>query len=161
MATMIGTRRVACGLCGFVLASSVAPVAVAQETAPSLAPVSSSSPPPNDNPEKASLDVGALGVSLDRIRAQSRRGLFDNAFDPGKLELSTYVDVTAKAPPIRLFGPDARRELTSRAVPYGPPVHQEMINIVTPQEFRIPPVDLTALIDWFARETVRKDADQK
>ena len=80
--------------------------------------------------------------------------------DPGKLKLTAYVDVVAKAPEIKLFGADPRTvkaQLTSRAVPFGAPTHRDIIQMVTPPEFRTPPMDLTALINWLAQELRKKD----
>ena len=124
--------------------------------------------PPNElqtNPEVTpapeAVNPDQLGVSIDRIRLRfSRESLFDNVFDPTKLKLTAYVDVVGKAPTIRLFGLDARavkEQLTSRAVPFGAPTHQDIIQLVTPIEFRTPPMDLTALINWLSQQFQKKD----
>jgi hypothetical protein len=150
------------------LIALAAPV-VAQDTPAPKAP-----PPPQQRstdtpPEKRSTDPAPqgsvnpdqLGVSLDRIRLRFQRtGLFEPVFDSYKLKLSTYVDVVGKAPPLRLFGPDAnvKNELTSRAVPFGGPTHRDMLQVITPQEFRTPAMDMTALIEWLSRQF---DKDKK
>lgn len=138
------------------------------------APAPKAPPPPQQRstdtpPEKRSTDPAPqgsvnpdqLGVSLDRIRLRFQRtGLFEPVFDSYKLKLSTYVDVVGKAPPLRLFGPDAnlKNELTSRAVPFGGPTHRDMLQVMTPQEFRTPAMDMTALIEWLSRQF---DKDKK
>lgn len=145
-----------------VLIALAAPV-VAQD-----APAPKAPPPPQQRstdtpPEKRSTDAAPqgsvnpdqLGVSLDRIRLRFQRtGLFEPVFDSYKLKLSTYVDVVGKAPPLRLFGPDAnvKNELTSRAVPFGGPTHRDMLQVMTPQEFRTPAMDMTALFEWLSRQ---------
>lgn len=145
-----------------VLIALAAPV-VAQDAPSPKAP-----PPPQQRstdtpPEKRSTDAAPqgsvnpdqLGVSLDRIRLRFQRtGLFEPVFDSYKLKLSTYVDVVGKAPPLRLFGPDAnvKNELTSRAVPFGGPTHRDMLQVMTPQEFRTPAMDMTALFEWLSRQ---------
>ena len=80
---------------------------------------------------EAALDASKLGVSLDRIRARLIvGGALASAFDPARLKLSTYVEVAAKAPPFRLFGPEAIINLGSRAVSGGPPTTREMLDVV-------------------------------
>lgn len=107
------------------------------------------------------VDAEELGVSVDRIRLRFRRNQpLGDVFDPDRLKLATYVEVVAKAPPIQLFGPDPKKELTSGAVPFGGPTHRDMLNIMTPQEFRTPPADLTALINWLA-ERLAKQGESK
>ncbi|HEY7450425.1 MAG TPA: hypothetical protein VH702_19875 [Vicinamibacterales bacterium] len=124
-----------------------------------------------DAPEKRSTDTtpqGAvnadqLGVSLDRIRLRFQRtGLFEPVFDSDKLKLSTYVDVVGKAPPLRLFGPDSnlKNELTSRAVPFGGPTHRDMVQVMTPQEFRTPAMDMTALFEWLSKQFDKDKKDE-
>jgi hypothetical protein len=111
-------------------------------------------PPTNGKPHEA-VNPEQLGVSLDRIRLKFQRtGLFEPVFDPDKLKLSTYIDVVGKAPPLRLFGPEAnvKSELTSRAVPFGGPTHRDMLQVMTPQEFRTPAMDMTALLEWLAKQ---------
>ena len=112
-------------------------------------------------PAEQEVNPDELGVSIDRIRLRFRRSsFFNNVFDPSKLKLTAYVDVVAKAPEIKLFGPDPRtikEQLTSQAVPFGAPTHRQIVQMLTPQEFRTPPMDLTALINWLARELQKKD----
>lgn len=133
-----------------------------------VASAASAQEPPNEpqtdpavTPPPRAVDPDQLGVSIDRIRLRfSRQSLFGNVFDPTKLKLSAYVDVVGKAPAIRLFGSDPRivkEQLTSRAVPFGAPTHQDIIRLVTPPEFRTPPMDLTALINWLSQQFQKKD----
>ena len=120
-------------------------------------------PSPDDAKVESPSAVNAdeLGVSIDRIRLRFERGsLFNSVFDPRKLKLTAYVDVVGKAPPIRLFGFDprsVREELTSQAVPFGAPAHGEIVRMLTPQEFRTPPMDLTAIINWLAQQFQKKE----
>jgi hypothetical protein len=120
--------------------------------------------PPSDDAKVESaqaVNADELGVSIDRIRLRFERGSFFNSvFDPRKLKLTAYVDVVGKAPAIRLFGFDTRtvkEELTSQAVPYGAPSHGEIVRMLTPQEFRTPPMDLTAIINWLAQQLQNKE----
>jgi hypothetical protein len=133
-----------------------------------MASAVSAQDPPNEpltNPEVTAdaraVNPDQLGVSIDRIRLRfNRQALFGNAFDPAKLKLTAYVDVVGRAPALRLFGSDpkgVKEQLTSRAVPFGAPTHQDVIRLVTPEEFRTPPMDLTALINWLSQQFQKKD----
>jgi hypothetical protein len=100
---------------------------------------------------QGSLDVSRLPVDLERIQ----RALRESAVREERegLKLRYTVEVYGQAPPIALFGPEAN--LGSGPVPYGAPTHREMIEHVTPKEFRSPPADISALIRWLA-ERARK-----
>lgn len=115
----------------------------------------------NVKPPEQAVNPDELGVSIDRIRLRFRRNsLFNNVFDPDRLKLTAYVDVVAKAPEIKLFGADprtAKEQLTSRAVPFGAPTHRDVVQMLTPPEFRTPPMDMTALINWLAQQLQKKD----
>jgi hypothetical protein len=147
-----------------VLAAPVVAQDAPAPTAPPPPQRSTDTPPEKrstDSAPQGSVNPDQLGVSLDRIRLRFRRtGLFEPVFDSYKLKLSTYVDVVGKAPPLRLFGPDSnvKNELTSRAVPFGGPTHRDMLQVMTPQEFRTPAMDMTALIEWLSRQF---DKDKK
>lgn len=93
-----------------------------------------------------SLDVSRLPVDLDRIQ----RGLRESAVREERegLNLRYRVQVYGQAPPIVLFGPEAN--LTTGPVPYGAPTHRDMVDHVTPREFRTPAADISALIRWLA-----------
>ena len=92
------------------------------------------------------IDVDRLPVNLERIQ----RGLRQSAVREERegLNLRYRVEVYGQAPPIVLFGPGANLE--SGPVPYGAPTHREMIEHVTPKEFRPPAADIGALIRWLA-----------
>ena len=120
--------------------------------------------PPSDRAQATSqqaVNPDELGVSIDRIRLRFERGSFFNSvFDPRRLKLTAYVDVVGKAPAIKLFGFDTRtvkEQLTSQAVPYGAPSHGEIVRMLTPQEFRTPPMDLTAIINWLSQQLQNKE----
>jgi hypothetical protein len=140
------------------------PVGVTGLALPALAQ-GTAAPPPATTAAQApatvpTVNAEELGVSVDRIRLQFRRDQpLGDVFDPARFKLSTYVDVVATAPPLQLFGPDPKTALTTGAVPFGGPTHRDMLNIMTPQEFRTPPADLTALIEWLS-ERLRKQSDR-
>ena len=82
------------------------------------------------------MDPSKFGVSLDRINRE-----LGEAEDPGQrgdapLRLEFHVQVYGTAPKIDLLqgfplvGP----------LPYGAPTHREVIDFLTPEEFRSPPI---------------------
>lgn len=90
---------------------------------------------------RAVPDIDALGVSFDRIK----RLLADRAPTANKngLRLNYYVEVVALAPRIQLF---TREDLAPRGVvPWGAPTHADIVNLLTPVEFRSPRVDVGSL----------------
>ena len=92
------------------------------------------------------VDVGRLPIDLDRIQ----RGLQESADreEHEGLNLRYVIQVYGQSPAIVLFG--LEDNLTTGPVPYGAPTHKEMIDHVTPQEFRAPAADLSALMRWLA-----------
>jgi len=97
------------------------------------------------------LDVSRLPVDLDRIQ----RGLRESAVREERegLNLRYTVEVYGQAPPIVLFAPGANLE--SGPVSYGAPTHREMMDHVTPKEFRAPAADVGALVRWLAERAKR------
>ena len=106
--------------------------------------------PPVDDKAPA-VDVHKLPVDLDRIQRQLQQASSREEADG--LQLRYFIDVYAQAPPLVVFGPDAN--LSSGPVPYGGPTHRDMLEQMTPQEYRAPAADLSALFRWFA-ERARK-----
>ena len=64
------------------------------------------------------------------------------------LHIRYTIDVYGAAPQIEFF--TKQDNLQTGPVPYGAPTHREMINQVTPQEFRAPIADFSALLRWLA-----------
>ena len=92
-----------------------------------------SAPPPPPS-------VEALGMSFERIKRELRILPPSTASTPLKLEY--YVEVQALMPPIPLFRPG---ELTTGPVPLGAPTHQDMMDHVTPMEFKSGTVPISGL----------------
>jgi hypothetical protein len=95
---------------------------------------------------QTTVDVDRLPIDLERIHRQLQQSTVREEHEG--LKLRYVVDVYGKAPPIVLFGPDA--DLVYGPVPYGAPTHKEMIEHVTPKEYRAPAADLGALARWLA-----------
>jgi hypothetical protein len=101
---------------------------------------------------QTSIDVSRLPISLDRIQ----RALRESAIREERVGLNLHykVEVYGQAPPIVLFGPEA--QLETGPVPYGAPTHREMIDHVTPKEFRAPAADFGALLRWLVERATSR-----
>jgi hypothetical protein len=78
------------------------------------------------------IDVTRLPIDLQRIERRFRQGQIREERDG--LNLRYYVDVFALAPRIVLF--TEQDNLRYGPVPYGGPTHQEMLDMITPRQFR-------------------------
>jgi hypothetical protein len=93
------------------------------------------------------VDVNRLPVDLWRIGRQLRQANREKEEREG-LNLRYQIEVFGRAPEIRLF--TAQDNLRNGPVPYGAPTHAEILNHITPQEFRSPVMDFSALMRWLA-----------
>ena len=92
------------------------------------------------------VDVSRLPLNLGRIQRELRQSAVRE--ERQGLNLRYVIDVYGQAPPIVIFGPDDN--LVHGPVPYGGPTHREMIDHVTPKEYRAPAADFGALVRWLA-----------
>jgi hypothetical protein len=92
------------------------------------------------------VDVNKLPVNLQRIQRQLQQATVRQSQDG--LNLSFFVDVYGRAPRIELWAPEPN--LMTGPAPYGAPTHRQMVEQITPQEFRAPAADFGALFRWFA-----------
>jgi len=95
---------------------------------------------------QTTVDVSRLPIDVERIRRELQQSTTREEHEG--LNLRYVVEVYGQAPPIVFFGPDD--DLVNGPVPYGAPTHKEMIEHVTPQEYRAPVADLGALARWLA-----------
>ena len=103
-------------------------------------------------PAESTVDVSRLPLNLDRIQRQLRQSTVRDESDG--LRLRYVVDVFGQAPRIELFG-GLENALTGPA-PYGAPTHQDMLQIMTPQEFSAPAANFGNLFRWLA-DKAKKD----
>ena len=92
------------------------------------------------------VDVSRLPISLEKIHRELRQSSIREERDG--LILRYMIDVYGQAPPIELFGPED--DLVYGPVPNTAPTHREMIEHVTPKEYRAPAADFSALLRWLA-----------
>jgi hypothetical protein len=96
------------------------------------------------------VDVSRLPINIERIRRELNVALSDHEQRDG-LNLRYQIEVYGRAPAITLF--TAADNLKNGPVPYGAPTHREMVDQMTPQEFRAPIMDFSALFKWLADKT--------
>ena len=96
------------------------------------------------------VDVSRLPINIERIRRELNVALSDHEQREG-LNLRFQIEVFGRAPAIKLF--TAADSLKNGPVPYGAPTHREMVDQMTPQEFRAPIMDFSALFKWLADKT--------
>jgi hypothetical protein len=101
----------------------------------------------------AVVDVGRLPIDVRRIERHFRQTTVREERDG--LNLRYFIDVYAQAPEIVLFTKEDN--LLAGPVPYGAPTHREMIEMVTPREYRAPAADFGNLFRWLAGKAKDKD----
>jgi hypothetical protein len=96
--------------------------------------------------QQTPVDVSRLPIDLAKITRQLRQTASTESHSG--LHIRYTIDVYGAAPRIEFFTKEDN--LATGPVPYGAPTHREMINQVTPQEFRAPIMDFSALLRWLA-----------
>jgi hypothetical protein len=109
------------------------------------APAAAQNGTPVPRAESTTVDVERLPIDLKRIHRELKQAQ-DVEIRDG-LNLRYVIQIYGTAPPIQLF--TAEDNLTGPA-PYGAPTHQEIINHITPIEYRKPVADFSALMRWLA-----------
>lgn len=92
----------------------------------------------------ARVNVDRLPLDLERIERQLRQTPERQDWDGFRLRY--FVDVYGKAPRLQFFEPGD--VLPSKPIPYGAPTHKEMVDMMTPKEYRAPAMDFSALMRW-------------
>ena len=101
---------------------------------------------------ESTVDVSKLPLNLDRIRRGLRQSTVRDESEG--LHLRYVVDVFGQAPRIELFG-NRDFSLTGPA-PYGGPTHNDILQVITPQEFSAPAANFGNLFRWLA-DKAKKD----
>jgi hypothetical protein len=97
--------------------------------------------------QQTSVDVKRLPIDLTKVTRDLRQAAATESQNNG-LHIRYTIDVYGQSPRIELF--NKQDNLGNGPVPYGAPSHQEMINHVTPQEYRAPYADFGNLIRWLS-----------
>ena len=98
------------------------------------------------NAQQPAVDVSRLPINLERIQRELRQS--SEREEHQGLNIRYVIDVYGQAPPIVLIDPAF--DLTHGPVPNSAPTHKEMIEHVTPIEYRAPAADLGALLRWLS-----------
>jgi hypothetical protein len=129
-------------------------LAPATWTSVSAQSVSTDVPAPVEGPRDASVDVSRLPINLQRIGRKLQQSSAREERDG--LNLRYIIEVYGQSPRIELF--TKQDNLLNGPVPYGAPTHQDMLQIMTPQEFRAPAANFGNLFRWLADKS--KDKSQ-
>jgi hypothetical protein len=112
----------------------------------SLVPIARASDGAAQPSAGSQVDVSRLPINVERIHRQLRQTTVREERDG--LNLRYIIDVYGQAPRLEFF--TKKDNLREGAVPYGAPTHQDMLNVMTPQEYRAPAADFTSLLRWFS-----------
>jgi hypothetical protein len=98
------------------------------------------------------VDVDRLPIDVSKIHRELQQQADVEERDGLNLRYSLHV--YGIAPRLQFFTEDDN--LTTGPVPWAAPTHQEMINQMTPEEFRAPFADFSALFRWLADRQKKK-----
>jgi hypothetical protein len=98
------------------------------------------------------VDVDRLPVNVAKIQKELKRQADIEERDGLNLRYSLHV--YGVAPRLQFFTEDDN--LTTGPVPWGAPTHQEIINHITPQQFRAPAADFSAFLRWLAERNKKQ-----
>lgn len=96
-----------------------------------------------------SVDVSQLPIDLDRVQRKLQQSSVREEREG--LNLRYIIEVFGQAPALVIFTKEDN--LVNGPVPHGAPTHREMIEHVTPKEYRAPAADIGALIRWLAERS--------
>jgi hypothetical protein len=102
--------------------------------------------------QQTSVDVKRLPIDLAKVTTQLRQSAATQSHNG--LHIRYTVDVYGQAPRIELY--TKQDNLATGPVPYGAPSHREMIEHVTPIEYRAPFADFSSLIRWLSDKANKK-----
>jgi len=98
------------------------------------------------------IDASKLPINVERLQKKLRESAVRE--QGSGLTLRYTVDVFAKAPSIEIITP--QDNLRFGPTPNTAPTHQDMMNIVTPREFRSPIMDFGNLMRWLTDKSKDK-----
>jgi hypothetical protein len=102
--------------------------------------------------QQTSVDVKRLPLDLTKVTRQLRQTAGTESHNG--LHIRYSVDVYGQAPRIEFF--TKQDNLATGPVPYGAPTHRDMINQVTPIEYRAPIMDFSSLVRWLTDRANKK-----
>lgn len=133
-----------------IIAAVILPSAALAQTSNGGSAAASKSTPP--------LDPNKLGISVGRIQRELRERQFDSGADPNGLRLNYRIEVYGQAPSIDVIGDF---DIFNGPVPGSGPTHRDMIEQVTPQEYRAPAASLSNVFFWAAQKLTERNSKQR
>ena len=102
--------------------------------------------------QQTSVDVKRLPIDLTKITRDLRQSAATESHNGLRIRYS--IAVYGTAPQIELF--TKQDNLANGPVPFGAPSHRDMIEHVTPIEYRAPYADIGNLIRWLSDKANKK-----
>ena len=96
--------------------------------------------------QERQLDVTRLPLNLERIERELRAASSREERDANGLNIRYIIQIFGQAPPLIVFTKEDN--LVNGPVPHGAPTHREIVDHITPKEYRAPAADIGALIRW-------------
>lgn len=131
------------------IALGMAPFAGAQE------PRSQPSSPP---PAPEAIDAGKLGVDLNKIQKGLAEAAEEERLSADGLRIDYRVQVFGSAPAPDFF--ESFNPVTGQ-VPWGGPTHRDVLDVLTPVEFRAPAANFSALAFWAIQKLSERNDRQR
>jgi hypothetical protein len=103
--------------------------------------------------QQTPVDVKRLPIDLTKITRDLRQSAATETHNGG-LRIRYSIAVYGAAPRIELF--TKQDNLANGPVPFGAPSHRDMIEHVTPIEYRAPAANLGGLFLWLADKAAKK-----
>jgi hypothetical protein len=104
-----------------------------------------------------SIDPTRLGVSIERIRRELKETSTETRTDSG-LKLDFRIEVFGQAPPIDIIGPF---DVEHGPVPGSAPSHRDVVEFLTPEEFKAPAASFSTLVFWAADKLAQRTKRQR
>jgi hypothetical protein len=102
--------------------------------------------------QQTPVDVSRLPIDLSKVTRELRQ--IPGTESHAALHIRYTIDVYGAAPRVSLYTKDDN--LVTGPVPYGAPTHRDMLNEMTPIEFRAPVMDFNSLLRWLTDKANKK-----
>jgi hypothetical protein len=102
--------------------------------------------------QQTPVDVSRLPIDLSKVTRQLRQAPASEAHTA--LRIRYAIEVYGAAPRLQFY--TREDNLVAGPVPYGAPTHRDMLNQMTPIEYRAPVMDFGALMRWLTDKTSKK-----
>ena len=111
-------------------------------------------PPPSESqltppPSTEVVDPAKLGIDLKKVQKALNQEVTKEHSEVHGLRINLHIEVFGTAPSLNLF---ENFDPVAGPVPFGAPTHKDFLDMVTPQEFRAPVANFSALAFWAIRK---------